>query len=95
MGLEEIHPRDAKSPIARLAARQCGLITRGQLLELGLTRGAVARRLANGGLIAAHHGVYWLACPRTEPVSLAAAAVLAGGRHAVLSHGSAAALWEA
>lgn len=93
MGLEKNGHCDRKRPIARLAARQFGLVTRVQLLDCGITAAAIDTRLRRGQLLPAHRGVYWLAYPRTEPIALAAAGVLAAGRHAVLSHGSAAALW--
>jgi very-short-patch-repair endonuclease len=50
--------------------------------------------VARGELIVVHAGVYAVAYRRVEPVALAMAAVLACGVGAVLSHGSAAALWD-
>jgi very-short-patch-repair endonuclease len=76
-----------------LAARQYGLVTRGQLIELGLTRGAIEHRIKIGRLIVVHRGVYAVGHRRTEPLAVAAAAVLTGGPGAVLSHSSAAFLW--
>lgn len=75
------------------ATREYGLATRAQLLVIGVSPGIIAYRLAAGRLIRAYDGVYWLGYVRTEPIAHAAAAVLGGGDHAVLSHGSAAALW--
>jgi very-short-patch-repair endonuclease len=80
--------------IAALAERQHGVVTRTQLLELGLNRGAIARRIELGRLRQIHRGVY-------SPVGRRLltrhgrwmAAVLACGPDAVLSHHSAAALW--
>ncbi len=79
--------------IARLAARQYGLITLRQLIELGFGRGAIAHRIRLGRLIPIHTGVYAVGHRRTEPNVIAAAAVLAGGAQATLSHFSAAFLW--
>jgi len=78
---------------ARVAAAQYGLVTRAQLLDLGLKRGAVARRLQAGRLHRVHEGVYAVGhqAPRREARWLAA--VLACGEGAALSHRSAATLW--
>jgi hypothetical protein len=76
-----------------LARRQYGHITRAQLLELGFGRGAIAARLANGSFVAVFAGVYAVAPRRDDPIARAAAAVLACGPTAVLSHSSAATLW--
>lgn len=79
--------------LARLAGRQYGHVTRAHLTELGFTRSAIATRLRSGRLIAVHRGVYAVGHPRPEAIARAAAAVLACGPDAVLSHFSAAALW--
>ncbi len=79
--------------IAALAARQHGHVTRAQLLELGLGRRAVAYRVEVGKLHLAHQGVYGVGHLPRQAVARAAAAVLACGPGAVLSHGSAASLW--
>jgi len=76
-----------------LARRQYGHVTRAQLLEIGLGRGAIAARLANGSFVAVFAGVYAVAPGRDDPTARAAAAVLACGPTAVLSHSSAATLW--
>jgi hypothetical protein len=86
--------RDAReAAIRELARRQWGNLSRTQLLEVGLTAGGIDRRLRNGSLVARHTGVYAVAPARQDPSALAAAAVLAGGPHAVASHWSAAYLW--
>jgi len=79
--------------IGRLAASQHGHVTRRQLLGLGLGRAAIQHRLETGKLIAIHAGVYGLGQRPASPVARAAAAVLACGDSAALSHGSALALW--
>jgi hypothetical protein len=79
--------------IAGVAARQHGNITRRQLLDLGLDDSAISYRLRIGRLHRAHRGVYSVGHPPVKPIERAAAAVLACGCDAVLSHGSAASLW--
>ena len=79
--------------MAHLASRQHGNVTRAQLLELGVTRNALAWWVQNGRLVRVHRGVYALGRPPVVPLERAAAAVLACGPHAALSHGSALALW--
>lgn len=76
-----------------LAKRQHGIVTRRQLLELGLGRKAVAHRLAKGRLHRVHRGVYAVGWPEPTELGRWMAAVLACGPGARLSHRSAAALW--
>ncbi len=77
-----------------LAARQYGHVTHAQLVQLGLAPRAIARRIQAGRLVVAHKGVYGVGHLPREPIARAAAAVLACGPGAVLSHGSAASLWD-
>ena len=79
--------------IAALAAAQHGLITRAQLLGIGLSASAVTRRLSGGRLHAVHRGVYAVGHPLLTRRGRDLAAVLACGPRAVLSHRSAGALW--
>jgi very-short-patch-repair endonuclease len=83
------HPNE----ISLLAGRQHGYVTRAQLLALGLSDSAIRRRVASGQLIPVHAGVYAVGHVPRSAVARAAAAVLACGDGAVLSHGSALALW--
>jgi very-short-patch-repair endonuclease len=80
--------------IAKLAARQRGLITRQQLLALAVSSSAIARAVARHRLHPVHRGVYALV-PRSALPALALeqAALLACGPRALISHTSAAALW--
>jgi hypothetical protein len=84
-------PIDAQ--ISRLADRQHGHVTREQLLALGLSARAIAARVRAGKLIRVHAGVYAVGAPRRTALAKAAAAVLACGAQAALSHESALALW--
>lgn len=80
--------------IARRATEEWGVLSLGELLECGLTRNGVGVRVRNGRLHPMHRGIYAVghASPPLEGRFLAA--VKACGRSAVLSHFSAAALWE-
>ncbi len=79
--------------IAPLAARQFGYITREQLYALGLPRRAIECRIRVGRLIPVYRGVYAVGYVNRTPVARSAAAVLACGERAALSHASAASLW--
>ena len=79
--------------VAELARTQHGLVTLGQLHELGVSDDTVQRWLAVGRLEAVQAGVYRLAgSPRTWEQAMLAA-VLAGGSGAVASHRAAGHLW--
>lgn len=80
--------------IARLATRQHGVVSRTQLLIAGVTRHQVEWRLASGRLHAVHRGVYRVGHRAPGPRARAMAAVLACGPGAVISHRSAARMWE-
>lgn len=80
--------------IAAMASRQYGVVTLRQLEEAGLSRSAVAKRAKRGRLHRVHRGVYAVGHQALGWRGRWMAAVLAGGEGAVLSHGSAAALWE-
>jgi hypothetical protein len=80
--------------VARLADRQHGVVARRQLIELGLSAGAIDHRIGRGRLHPLHRGVYTVGHRRISREGRWMAAVLAGGPKAVLSHRSAAALWR-
>lgn len=84
--------RQLEERIAATAARQHGVISRGQLFEAGLSAGAVSRRLRAGRLRQLHRGVY-LVGPVMPARAREMAAVLASGPDAVVSHRSAAVVW--
>jgi very-short-patch-repair endonuclease len=79
--------------IAELADAQHGIVTRHQLLALGLSRGAIGARVSRGGLHRVHRGVYAVGHRALSVRARWMAATLAGGSGALLSHRSAAALW--
>jgi len=79
--------------VARIAARQHGVITFGQLLGAGLSKGGVLRRERRGWLHRIHRGVYAVGHPSIGAEGRYMAAVLACGRGTTLSHRSAAGLW--
>lgn len=80
--------------VAATAAGQHGAISIGQLRESGLSATAVRERLRAGRLHRLHRGVYAVGHVAPSNERRWIAAVLALGEGAVLSHGSAAALWD-
>jgi very-short-patch-repair endonuclease len=79
--------------IGELAERQHGLVTRAQLVELGLGGRAIDHRLERHRLYPVHRGVYTIGHRLLSRDGRRMAAVLACGHDAVLSHFAAAALW--
>jgi very-short-patch-repair endonuclease len=93
MGAEVRHDPVDRA-IRQVAEGQYGVISRPQLSELGLERGAIRHRLSEGRLRRVHQGVYATVGRRLMTRrSYWMAAVLACGPGAVLSHFAAAALW--
>jgi predicted transcriptional regulator of viral defense system len=80
--------------IADLATRQHGVVSRAQLVAIGVSAQAIGRGMRSGRLHRLHAGVYAVGHRRLTQHGRWAAAVLAGGDGAVLSHRSAAALWQ-
>jgi very-short-patch-repair endonuclease len=80
--------------MTELARRQHGAVARGQLLDLGFSRKAIAGRLQRGLLHEVFLGVYVVGARRISRKGRWMAAVLAGGEGVVLSHRSAARLWR-
>src|SRR6185312_6675317 len=77
----------------RLARGQHGVLTRRELLGLGFSPGAIKHRVTTGRLHPVATGVYAVGRPELTREGRWMAAVRACGETAVLSHGSAAALW--
>ncbi len=69
------------------------MVTRQQLVGLGLTAKAIDSRLSSGRLLPLHRGVYAVGHRPPSPHASAMAAVLACGPGAALSHRWAAGLW--
>jgi Transcriptional regulator, AbiEi antitoxin/Protein of unknown function (DUF559) len=86
-------PPSVDAILARIAARQHGLVTIAQLAAAGLGRAAVAKRVANGRLHRKYPAVYALGHARLSREGEWMAAVLACGEGAVLSHLSASSMW--
>ena len=84
----------ADAVIAALAARQYGVVSRRQLDDAGLTRGAIEHRLRIGRLHWMHRAVYAVGYPPLMREARWMGAVLACGDGAGLSHACATALWE-
>lgn len=87
------HPEGPEARIRALALRQHGVATRTQLLESGMSSSALGRRIDSGRFVPLHWGVYLISA--VDPgLAQEMAAVLSGGRSALLSHISALVLWE-
>jgi predicted transcriptional regulator of viral defense system len=80
--------------VAEMAARQWGVLSLAELRACGLTDNRVATRVAAGRLHRVHRGVYAVGHAALTMRGRFLAAVKACGDGAVLSHVSAAALWE-
>ena len=91
---DKSQPRPVDALIAALAATQHGVVAFAQLVALGLSRQSIGRRVRAGRLHRVHQGVYAVGHKRLTQRGRWVAAVLAGGDAAVLSHRSAAALWQ-
>lgn len=89
----------SRSPSTRqdvwaVVGRQHGVVTRAQLIECGFSPKAITHRIDSGRLHRLHRGVYAVGRPELTRLGRWMGAVLSCGRGAVLSHDSAAALWD-
>jgi very-short-patch-repair endonuclease len=84
----------AISRVTALAARQHGVVSSKQLHAAGWTPAQVKTSVRAGWLTAIHRGVYAVGSPVLSIRGRLAAAVLACGAAAVVSHRSAAVLWQ-
>src|SRR5215213_7421432 len=84
---------DIGPAIAALAGRQGGIVGIAQLLDAGLTRAAVARRVVAGRLHPVHHGVYAVGHRSLGPLGRRWAAVMAYAPDGVLSDRAGASAW--
>ncbi len=85
---------DADAEVARLAARQLGAVSRRQALAAGLTPNQIAERLKSGRWRCPIHGVYVVAGVPASWEQDAMVALLASPDGSVLSHLTAAAVFE-
>jgi very-short-patch-repair endonuclease len=76
-----------------VAERQRGVVSRTQLLCVGLTKSAISVRVARSDLHREHRGVYRVGHRTPLSFSREMAAALAAGTRAVVSHRSAGHLW--
>jgi very-short-patch-repair endonuclease len=90
----EHQDRTVEEVIGRIARSQHGVVSRQQLLDAGVSREEIRRRLQKGALLRVFPGVYRVGhrAPSREAHYLAA--VLACGEGAVLSGRAAGHLWE-
>jgi hypothetical protein len=79
--------------VAELAARQHGVVSAGQLVELGYSSSGISREVTGGRLHSVHHGVYAVGHAAISRHGESLAAVLSCGEGALLSYRSAAWLW--
>jgi hypothetical protein len=79
--------------VARIAAKQHGVVSRRQLVAIGTSDRTIGRRIAEGRLHRVHAGVYAVGHPPLTQEARWMAAVIACGQGAVLSHLDAAVLW--
>lgn len=86
-------PLDTDAKILRIAAGQHGVASRDQLRHAGVPEHAIDYRIGRGRLRAVFRAVYTLG-PVEASRAREMAAVLACGEGAVLSHGTASAVWE-
>jgi predicted transcriptional regulator of viral defense system len=89
----ETAPERPDVEIARLAARQHGVVSRVQAVDAGLSRSAIDRRLGAGRWSIVLPGIYRLEGAPSTGRQRAMAACLWGGPEAVVSHRTAGVLW--
>lgn len=80
--------------VAAIAELQRGRVARQQLLAAGIQSGAIARMVRQGLLRREHAGVYAVLDSGLIPLGHETAALLACGERAILSHISAAVVWQ-
>jgi very-short-patch-repair endonuclease len=84
---------ETHAAIVALARRRHGVVTTADLLQAGLSEGTISRLVARGWLRRLHRGVYLVGALETQ-LTRPAAALLATGPNAALSHRTAATLWD-
>src|SRR5438105_1259226 len=76
--------RTVEQELARIAGRQHGVVTRAQLLEVGVSAAAIDRRMRRGALFLVHRGVYRVGHRAPSMEARYMAAVLACSEGALL-----------
>jgi very-short-patch-repair endonuclease len=84
----------AQPQLAELANRQWGVVTRAQLVELGMSTRGISDWVRRGRLHRLYRGIYAVGHDRLRLEGRWLAAVLACGPGAVLTHRDAAVLWD-
>ena len=79
--------------MAKIAEKQRGLVSRGQLRAAGIPSSTISRLITKQRLLSRHRGVYALGHLASAPLQAQTAALLALRDGAALSHHSAAVLW--
>jgi very-short-patch-repair endonuclease len=87
-----VTPPAGDAAIVALARRRHGVVTTAQLLQAGFGHNAIASKVERGWLRRMHRGVYLVGALET-PLTRPAAALLATGPRAFLSHRTAATIW--
>jgi very-short-patch-repair endonuclease len=90
---DQCQSRAVDARIAEIAGRQHGVISRKQLMELGLGKDSIQHRLSSGRLLRLHRSVYGVGHRNRSRETVWMAAVLAGGEDTVLSNRPAGAAW--
>src|SRR4051812_32604321 len=90
----ERRSRGIDAAMAMLAERQRGVASRAQLVRIGASDDGIDRRIRAGRLHVLHRGVYAVGHRHLSRNARYVAALLFAGDGAVLSHCSAADLWE-
>jgi hypothetical protein len=87
------HAEFRQARVAKVAARQWGNITTAQLRAIGFSKDDIYGMKVRGLLHPQHRGVFAFGAPSPAPEAKWAAALLAAGKGAALSHTSAAAFY--
>src|SRR3954467_14461173 len=90
----ERRSRGVDAAMAMLAERQRGVASRAQLVRIGASDDGIDRRIRAGRLHVIHRGVYAVGRRHLSREARYVAALLFAGDGAVLSHRSAADVWE-
>jgi very-short-patch-repair endonuclease len=89
----EHQDRTVEEILGRIARKQHGVVTRKQLLDAGVSKEEIRRRIQKGTLLVIHRGVYRVGHKAPSIEARYLAAVLACGDGAVLSGEAAGWLW--